>query len=153
MLITQLHLCLLAVAARRRCQPQAAPPHTLRSNPHHLPLPPLSPLSNYKFRTQMRLINKYETSMRARGWEHYRSTVGAGVLARTGAATREPVRNWTPLGYIASGMGRAAKITQEINIQVGHSERGLRHSPKRERTRATVSGERSGVLQSRLDCP
>lgn len=38
-------------------------------------------------------------------------------------------------------MGRVAKITQEINIQVGHSERGLRHSPKRERTRATVSGE------------
>lgn len=101
----------------------------------------------------MRLINKYETSMRG-GRAHYRSAVGAGELAVTGVGTRNQSRSWTPLGYMAGGIGRAAKITQEINIQVGHSERGLRHSQNENvLERLWMPSVWRGVLHSRLDCP
>lgn len=131
MLITQLHLCLLAVAAWRRCQPQAAPPHTLRSNPHYLPLPPLSPLSNYKFRTQMRLINKYETSMRARGWEHYRSTVGARELANNWSGNQEPAKELNSTWLYSPWHGACRKDYARNQYSSGPQRKGSATFPER----------------------
>lgn len=68
-----------------------------------------------------------------RGRNYYRSGVGAGTGAAAGAGvncSRHPARQW----------GRAAKITQEINIQVGQRARKgtATYSPKKKTNRSIL---------------
>lgn len=101
----------------------------------------------------MRLINKYETSMRG-GRAHYRSAVGAGELAGTGAGTRNQSRSWGVPTWLYGRWHRACRKDYARNqYSSGPQRKGSATFPKRERTRATVNAEcleRSAPLEAGL---
>lgn len=147
MLITQLHSCASWQQLEAPPPPSTRPTRLCR----RLLPPALSPLSNYKFQTQMRLINKYETSMRA----------GAALLSkwsgkwswswsRSRGSSRNSSRSSS--GQYSCQWGRAAKITQEINIQVGQRERQRvrRHIPQKTKRTTRVSGEELSLNLNKL---